>query len=114
MTACDFSQNEEIVYAGSQAGTVVAWDVTAQKVSATFKEHMNEIKCLSTQKLHDSKLFATGSVDTNVKLWDLRQKKSVFTLKQHSKPVTCITIDENNKYIASGASDSYLQIWDMS
>ena len=51
---------------------MVAWDMSAQKVVATFKEHMNEIKCVSTQKLQGSTLVATGSVDTNVKLWDLR------------------------------------------
>ena len=77
------------MWAGSFAGTVVAWDVGSNKIAHSFKEHLAAVSVVSP---HDNNLIATGSVDTKVKLWDLRKKNSVMTIKNHSKPISCIKI----------------------
>jgi WD40 repeat protein len=83
VTSADFSQTEQYVFAGSHAGTIVAWDVSAQKgkfenppnfclVATSFKEHIADVTSIFAQKVMDSKLVVSGSQDTNVKLWDMR------------------------------------------
>jgi hypothetical protein len=34
------------VFAGSHAGTIVAWDVSAQKIVTSFKEHISAVTAI--------------------------------------------------------------------
>ena len=69
VTSLIFSPKENILYAGSFAGTVIAYDLHAQTVLNTFKEHLAATSALA---VCGAQLLATGSADTKVKLWDLR------------------------------------------
>eukprot|EP00347_Sterkiella_histriomuscorum_P018687 403344559 len=111
--AC-FSYNEQYVFAGSQTGTIVVWDVEAQKIAATFKEHLSQVNCLAAQRKLDGPYLVSGSLDTNVKTWDLRSKKSMMTCKSHSKPITSVDISVDGRIVASGSQDTYVKIWENS
>ena len=108
-----FSPMEHILFAGSYAGTVIAYDLNSQSVITTFKEHLAVIGAMA---VGGSQLLVTGSADTKVKLWDLRSKRSCFTIKNHAKPVTCVALgatwsDSNQpQFIASGSLDAYVNV----
>ena len=69
VTSLVFSPMEHILFAGSFAGTVIAYDLNSQQVMATFKEHLAVVGAMASG---GTQLLATGSADTKVKLWDLR------------------------------------------
>jgi len=50
ITGVEFNwSDEKYLLAGSYAGTVIAYDLNAQKVSHSFKEHMAAVGVLSSQ-----------------------------------------------------------------
>ncbi|TNV83313.1 hypothetical protein FGO68_gene14301 [Halteria grandinella] len=90
------------------------WDIEAQKVAASFKEHLSQCVCISAQRVAAGNYVVSGSLDTNVKVWDLRSKRSIMTLKSHAKPITSVDISVDGRVVASGSHDSYVKIWENS
>ncbi|CDW90005.1 katanin p80 wd40-containing subunit b1 [Stylonychia lemnae] len=112
ITSTTFSHNEQYVFAGSYSGTIVVWDIEAQKVAMNFKEHLSQVMCIAAQREFNGPYLVSGSLDTNVKTWDLRSKKSMMTCKSHSKPITSVDISVDGRIVASGSQDTYVKIWE--
>ncbi|XP_075591011.1 uncharacterized protein LOC142597879 [Dermatophagoides farinae] len=58
--------------------------------------------------------MVTGSSDCTVKIWDLLTVTPITTFKRHIKPITSIAISPCCRYVASGANDNLIYIWDVS
>ena len=90
VTSLSFSASADLVFSGSQGGTVYVWDLKTQKELTKLRGHLTSCTCLYGEEANGA-LLATGSDDTNVKLWDYRVKsKDIITFKEHTRPITCV------------------------
>ena len=88
------------------------WDLEAQKVAASLKEHRVSCTALAVPS-NNLNILATASQDTNVKVWDLRTSKSVYTLKGHEGKVNALSFSPSTEWIASGDEDGIIKVWGM-
>lgn len=58
-------------------------------------------------------ILATGSSDGTIKLWDIEKGKERGTLKNHQNAIKALAFSPNSEYLASGGSDSTLQLYSM-
>ena len=84
-------------------------------VSHSLKGHRSGCTCIAT-KLKPNSLseqVVTGSSDTNIKIWDPRQQVATYTFKGHDQPVTAVAFAPNGQFVASGAEDGIVKIWNL-
>lgn len=66
----------------------------------------------------DGKYFATGVVGEQyttygVRLYDWRQRKPIHTFIGHAGPISAIRFSEDGHFLASGAQDTSVLLWDL-
>jgi WD40 repeat protein len=105
-----FSKDEKTLYSGTEGGSIYKWDIQAQKIVSSFKEHRNSCTCLSVPESPSAELLMSGSQDTNVKVWDLKSGKSIYTFKFHDGPVNCVKFSPSNQWVASGGNDGTIKV----
>jgi WD40 repeat protein len=67
----------------------------------------------------DGKRFATGVVGEpfttyGVRVYDWENKKALHTFVGHAGPVTALRFTPDGQFLASGAQDTSVLVWDLS
>ncbi|XP_076358213.1 katanin p80 WD40 repeat-containing subunit B1-like isoform X2 [Tachypleus tridentatus] len=106
-----FGQVEDMVCAGSVAGTMKIWNLEEAKILRTLIGHKSNVKCLDFHPFGE--FLASGSLDTTLKLWDIRRKGCIYTYKGHDKPINTIKFSPDGRWIASAGDDGTIQLWDL-
>lgn len=60
----------------------------------------------------DGLIFATG-LGHIVRVWDMKSRAILTTFEGHSQPLTCLAFSENGYYLATGAADATVKLWDL-
>ena len=60
----------------------------------------------------DGLIFATG-LGNIVRVWDMKSRAILTTFEGHSQPLTCLAFSENGYYLATGAADATVKLWDL-
>jgi U3 small nucleolar RNA-associated protein 13 len=62
-----------------------------------------------------STLVATGSADASIKVWDIDKGYCTHNLRGHGGVISAVKFHRfNNKwYLASGADDCTVRVWDL-
>lgn len=63
-------------------------------------------------------MMVTGCWDGTVKVWEMRgshiNPKPTNEWFDHESPVLCISLSEDGKYVAAGAEDGKVIVWETS
>lgn len=54
-----------------------------------------------------------GASSGAVQVWDMRSQKVAVTLAEHAAAVRALAFSENGYYMASGAKDEVVKVWDL-
>lgn len=109
-----FSQDERFVFAGTAGGSIHMWDLEAQRISVSFREHRVACSALGVPCTPGMSTLVSGSQDTNVKMWDLRSGKSYCTFKEHDGVVSSVCFAPSGQWIASGDETGMVKVWEPS
>jgi WD40 repeat protein len=91
---------------------VALLDVDSAEVLSTFSAHDNWVFCMAFSA--DSRLLATGSLDSTIRITDVSVKPpvAVATLRGHTDWVTGLSFSPDGSLLASSGRDRTLRLWD--
>jgi WD40 repeat protein len=111
ITSLIFSKDEKLAISGSQGGTILIWDLQAQRILMSLKEHRIACTALAVPTAPGTdNLLASGSQDANVKIWDMRSGQSLYTLKGHEGAIDCVSFSPSTEWIASGDDEGSIKV----
>jgi cell division cycle 20, cofactor of APC complex len=94
---------------GTANNTVQLWDVQAEKKIRTLTGHSARVGALAWNE----HILSSGSRDTTILNHDVRiQQHVVGKMAHHTQEVCGLSWSPDGKYLASGANDNALCIWD--
>lgn len=104
----DFCKVGDLIYAGTESGTLLLIDVAKQAVINQYK--MSEKSLRSIEYYASQHHLIIGSSDHHIYRFDLNQEKVISTLSHHRNSVfTVCCLDDTT--ILSGSRDAHLNIW---
>jgi WD40 repeat protein len=102
--------HNDILYAGTIAGTVVAWDLLLDE-DAVFRRHINtcsgRVLCIALS----TKYIITGCADYSICIWDRTNGAFVNKLQHHTQKVSAVVVHGGK--IFSGSADNTIRVWDL-
>jgi len=60
----------------------------------------------------DGMILGTGC-DALMRIWDAKSQVNIVTLEGHTAAITCLAFSENGYYLATGAADGLVKLWDL-
>jgi WD40 repeat protein len=93
-------------------GDVALLDTDSLEILSTFPAHDNGIPCMVFSA--DSRLLATGSMDSTIRLTDVSASLpvAVATLRGHTDYITGLSFSPDGSLLASSGRDRTLRLWD--
>jgi U3 small nucleolar RNA-associated protein 15 len=100
-----------IVIAGSDSGTIQAFDTSSRAILRTWNEHKQPV-WVTQWHPRDLTCAMSASDDTTVKLWDLPSDTSIWSGFGHSDYVRAGAFIGDGNLIATGSYDQTIKLWD--
>ena len=95
---------------GTNSNVVQLWDVEAGKQVRSMDGHSSRVGALAW----NNHILTSGSRDTSIINHDVRvQNHIVGKMKTHEQEVCGLAWSPDSQYLASGANDNRLCIWDL-
>jgi cell division cycle protein 20 (cofactor of APC complex) len=95
---------------GTAENMIQLWDAESGKLLRTMKGHNSRVGSLAW----NNHILTSGSRDTQILNHDVRiQNHIVGTIQQHSQEVCGLSWSPDGMYLASGANDNTLRIFDI-
>ncbi|KAK2953784.1 putative katanin regulatory subunit B1 S homeolog [Blattamonas nauphoetae] len=109
-------QKDNLFASGGDDKRVFVWTVhhlkTQGKPYKTLRGQQSPVSCLTFDSCEEQ--IATGSTTGVVTLWDISSPKDpkIFT-SSHSSAITAISISPDSVFLATGARDGSVKIWNI-
>jgi len=104
----DFCRVDDLIYAGTESGTLLLIDVAKQAIAHQYK--LSEKSLRSIEYYPSQHHLIIGSSDNSIYRFDLNQQKVISTLKHHRNSVFTVCCFDDTT-ILSGSRDAHLNIW---
>jgi len=118
--AVTFSPDGKYIVSGGEDKTVKVWDALTGREVMTCRGHTGSVYSVSVSSDGERVVSggcqdAEGNSDGTVKVWDIKSGAELWSSK-HGWAVFSVAFSPDNKYVASGGSDSpfdrTIKLWD--
>ncbi|CAD7975877.1 unnamed protein product [Amoebophrya sp. A25] len=99
----------DVLFTGSQDGTVMIWDLNNLQYIGTLPGHKSFVRCLDAH--YTKKRLVSGSKDKTLKVWSLETFTCVKTLTGHTDEVYSVKVLD--AIFISGSEDKTMRVWDL-
>lgn len=116
ISALAFSGNGQMLATSSYGGSVEIWNTSATLSNPRNGEQLpseNFTPVNSIAFSPDSRLVATGGLDTHVRLWDANSRTKLDQLTGHTDSVLSVAFSPDGKSLATGGADRKVILWDL-
>ncbi len=96
---------------GNAHNSILLWDVQAEKCLMHIKQHNSRVSSLA---FNNGNILTSGSLNGIILNHDLRSANKVNQFMFHTREICGLKWSSNGRFLASGADDSLVCIWDVS
>ena len=111
-SSLSFSTDGNTLALGTQAGTVLLWDMATRLQVGTLAAP-NSGWVNSVEFSPNDSTLAAGYHDGNVRLWNVGTREKTATLEGHAGWVTCLSFPPDGSPLASGSLDGTIKLWNI-
>eukprot|EP00930_Biecheleria_cincta_P059695 TRINITY_DN45418_c0_g1_i1.p1 TRINITY_DN45418_c0_g1~~TRINITY_DN45418_c0_g1_i1.p1 ORF type:complete len:547 (-),score=63.00 TRINITY_DN45418_c0_g1_i1:170-1810(-) len=101
----------DVLFTGSQDGSIMIWDLNNLQYIGTLPGHRGFVKCLCSN--YAKKVLVSGSQDRTIKVWSLESFSAQKTLYGHTGGVNAVLVLEGTDVIVSASEDRSVRVWDL-
>ena len=113
VTCLAFTPDGATLVTGSEAGTLVLWDVATRTPRVTVKGHSGAVRAVASSS--DGKTVVSGGADGAVRLWETVTGGELLTLKEKvaekAVAITALGFASNGAALAAGDASGEVRLW---
>lgn len=109
--SAQFSSDGKMIVAGSNSGTVTAWNLFNGQEPRALTGHAKWVGSIALSQ--DGRTLVSGSGDKTLKLWDVASGTVLRTLSGHSNDVASVAFSPDAKMVVSGSTDKTVRFWEV-
>ena len=107
--AVAFSNDGQILAAGTVTGEIRTWQVSGNTPSIMFQGHTNWVWSIAFSP--DGQMLASGSDDRTVRLWRVSTGQMLNIFEGHKDRVRSVAFSPDGQTVASGSEDGTVRLW---
>ncbi|TPX13962.1 uncharacterized protein E0L32_005662 [Thyridium curvatum] len=111
-----FSGDGRELVAGTNAATVVIYDIESRRVLHTVSGHEDDVNAVCFADKMSPHILYSGSDDATIKVWDRRSMgdgREAGAFVGHCEGLTYIDSKGDGRYILSNGKDQTMKLWDL-
>jgi WD40 repeat protein/transcriptional regulator with XRE-family HTH domain len=106
-----FSPDGTTLATGSDAGTILLWDVATHRQIAALTGAAGPVNSVAFSP--DGTILASGGGDGAVWLWDVATHRQIAALAGPTGPVNSVAFSPDGTTLATGGGDGTVRLWDV-
>lgn len=111
-----FSGDGRELVAGTNANSIVVYDIEARRVLHTIEGHDDDVNAVCFADKSSPHILYSGSDDTTIKVWDRRSMgdgREAGAFVGHIEGLTYLDSKNDGRYLLSNGKDQSMKLWDL-
>jgi len=104
-TSLSFSNSGDLLACGGADGSIILWDMNFGNAHTVLRKNLEELY------MSDGSVSAIKNGD-EIEIWDQVQNRRISTIKLTSSAINSVAFTGNNRFLACGVNDGFMQIWE--
>ena len=100
-----FNSSGDILAAGEEDGSIIFWEFESGNTHTVLRKNLEDLYVEKGSTV----VIKNGN---QIEIWDKYQKKRISVIKFTSFAINSISFNKNNRFLACGTNDGYIQIWE--
>ncbi|KAI1655866.1 WD40 repeat-like protein [Daldinia decipiens] len=111
-----FSGDGRELVAGTNASSIVVYDIESRQVLHTIKGHDDDVNAVCFADKSSPHILYSGSDDATIKVWDRRSMgdgREAGAFVGHIQGLTYLDSKNDGRYLLSNGKDQSMKLWDL-
>ncbi|KAI1766755.1 WD40 repeat-like protein [Hypoxylon sp. FL1150] len=111
-----FSGDGRELVAGTNANSIVVYDIESRRVLHTIEGHDNDVNAVCFADKSSPHILYSGSDDATIKVWDRRSMgdgREAGAFVGHIEGLTYLDSKNDGRFLLSNGKDQSMKLWDL-
>ena len=104
-TSLSFSNSGDVLACGGADGSIILWEFNSGNAHTVLRKNLEELY------MNEGSTSVIKNGD-QIEVWDQLQNRKISTIKLTSSAINSVTFGANDRFLACGVNDGFMQIWE--